>query len=406
MTFTRALKYTPFAWLWSGQTLSRVGDFLYEVVLAWWVLEQTGSALQMGMVLVFSLSPMVLFSLIGGVMVDRWPRIPIMILSDCLRGVVVAVVAVMALNQTLQIWHVYLASLIFGLVDSFFQPAYTALVPQLIGEDDLPSANALSSLSAQIGRIAGPALAAGIIALGGTGLGFVVNAGTFFVSTLCLLPLLKRLPRLSTTSSDEQAGRIWAEVKEGISTVLGRPILWISILIFAMTNITLAGPYSVAMPFLVQENFAGNVNMLGLLYALFPIGYVLGGIWMGRKKVIRRRGLTSYLGLALAGLGIAALGLPLPLVVIGLAALLNGAALEVNSLIWTNLLQVVVPAEKLGRVASIDLLGSYLLLPLGFGLTGWATDLLGAATVFIIGGMMTVIMAGVALLHPAIQQFD
>ncbi len=89
-----------------------------------------------------------------------------------------------------------------------------------------------------------------------------------------------------------------------------------------------------------------------------------------------------------------------------LAAVVNGAALEVQSLIWTNTLQEVVPSERLGRVASIDQLGSYVLLPIGFAITGWATTLLGPATVFVLGGGITACLALVALEHPAVRRFD
>src|SRR6185436_8942792 len=103
------------------------------------------------------------------------------------------------------------------------------------------------------------------------------------------------------------------------------------------------GPYSVALPFLVKERLNGDVGTLGLLYAVFPIGYLIGGAWVGRQTQIRRRGWVAYGGLIVAGLMIAVFGLPVPLVGLMLAALINGAALEIGGLIWTNILQEVVP---------------------------------------------------------------
>ncbi|MBI1800244.1 MAG: MFS transporter [Chloroflexi bacterium] len=114
MSLFRALRHRPFALLWSGQTLSRVGDHLYELALAWWVLQKTGSAVMMSAVLIFSFTPMLLFLLIGGVAVDRLPRVRLMLLSDVGRGVVVGGVAALAYAQLLEVWHVLLAS-----IDSF-----------------------------------------------------------------------------------------------------------------------------------------------------------------------------------------------------------------------------------------------------------------------------------------------
>src|SRR5215218_3609551 len=147
MSLFRSLKHRSFALLWLGQTLSRVGDFVYEIALAWWVLEKTGSAETMGLVLVFSITPSILFLLIGGVAVDRLPRITLMLLSDIGRGVTALIVAVLAFNGQLQVWHVFVASLFFGFVMAFFQPAYAAVVPQIVPREDLPSANASPALA-------------------------------------------------------------------------------------------------------------------------------------------------------------------------------------------------------------------------------------------------------------------
>src|SRR5712692_3816041 len=110
MALFRTLNHRSVALLWSGQTLSRIGDFLYQVALAWWVLQKTGSAVAMGTVLLFSFAPMLLFLLVGGVAVDRLPRVGVMLVSDLARGVVVSLVALLAFAGQLEIWHVYVAS--------------------------------------------------------------------------------------------------------------------------------------------------------------------------------------------------------------------------------------------------------------------------------------------------------
>ena len=110
MTFARALRHRSFALLWTGQTISRLGDSLYRIALAWWVLEETGSATAMSTVLIVSFLPMLLFLLIGGVAVDRLPRFRILLASDLVNGAVVAVVAVLAATGVLEVWHVYIAS--------------------------------------------------------------------------------------------------------------------------------------------------------------------------------------------------------------------------------------------------------------------------------------------------------
>src|SRR6185369_5495279 len=121
------------------------------------------------------------------------------------------------------------------------------------------------------------------------------------------------------------------DLRAGISAVTGTPWLWISILVFTMTNLTLGGPYSIALPFLVEQQLSGDVRMLGLIYAAFPVGYVLGGIWLGYKQRIRHRGPLAYGGIIIAGVGMLCFGLPLPVAALLVAALFNGAALEISS---------------------------------------------------------------------------
>lgn len=399
-----ALRQRSFAWLWTGQAISRLGDSIHRVALSWWVLEQTGSAAVMGTVLIFSFTPMLLFLLIGGVAGDRLPRVRLMLGSDLLRGGVVALVAALAATHTLQIWHLYVASMVFGLLDAFFQPAYTALVPEITPAPLLPSANSLTSLSGQLSNIAGPAIGAGIVAAGGTALAFAVDSLSFFLSAACLIPLIG-LPQ-APAPAGHGARHMLRDLREGVRAVLAAPWLWITIALAALFNITQGGPFAVALPFLVKDSLHSDVGVLGLLYSMTSVGAVLSAIWLGRARRIRRRGLLAYLGLLAGGLSTLMLGLPVPLPAVAGVILVNGAAVTVFGLIWTNTLQELVPRALLGRVASIDMLGSFALLPIGYGIAGWATDLLGPALVFITGGALTCLLVLIGLAHPGIRNLD
>jgi MFS family permease len=405
MALFRALKIRAFALLWTGQTISRVGDFVYQLALAWWVLEKTGSPGAMSVVMIFSIAPLLIFLLLGGVAVDRFPRVHVMVISDVVRGLVTLIVAALAFADRLEIWHIFLLSLIFGIIDSFFMPAYTAAVPELTPATDLPSANSLTSLSAQAGRIVGPGIGALLVSLGGTPLAFLINGLSFFVSAACLLPLLPHSRRPQRDPAAPKSS-VWIDLREGIGTVAATPWIWITILVSSIINVTLAGPYAIALPFLVESEWKADVNTLGLLYIAFPLGYVAASVGLGRLSRIPHRGLTAYIGTILAGLGMLVIGLPVPLPLILLMAFVNGAGLETFSLIWVNTLQEMVPPEKLGRVSSIDWLGSFALLPIGFGLTGWAVEQWGAATVCVIGGGMTMALAALALLHPQVRGLE
>jgi MFS family permease len=402
----RALHNRKFSALLFGQTLSRMGDFLFQIAIAWWVLEKTGSATVMGTVLFFSTLPMVVFVLIGGVVVDRLPRGLLLFISDMARCLIMIMGTWLALTNRLVLWEIYVIAILFGFADAFFLPAYTALIQQIVAEEDLPSANSINSLSMQFGRVAGPAVGGLIVGFGGTAAAFGLNALSFFIGALTIAALLN----LPAPVREEQSGFAFQQFKDdlrgGFETIFSSPILWVAILVFAFTNITLAGPYSIAMPFLVQQKLGGDERMLGFIYAVFPIGYAIASLVMGSFQKIRYRGIVLYVCSAIAGIGLGVFGFGLPLAILVFAALVNGAALEIDSLIWTNLMQELVPPEKMGRVSSVDTLGSFVLLPIGFACTGWLIDRVGVAAVFIAAGGITALISLLPLLNPRIRRLD
>jgi DHA3 family tetracycline resistance protein-like MFS transporter len=420
MNLLLSLRDRLFALLWSGQTVSRLGDSLYRIALAWWVLEKTGSAAAMGAVLVFSTVPMLVFMLFGGVLVDRLPRPLVMFLSDLLRGLLVSGIAFLAASGCLQVWQIFIASAVFGLVSAFFQPAYTAIVPEVVGPERLPSANSLTMLSGSLTGIAGPALGALIVSARGVPLAFALDAASFFVAAVTLFPLLRHQllvqhpltpvpPQSITTEAAGQAtarASIWTDLRGGLQAVLASPWLWITILIAALGNMTQSSVIGTSLPFLVKDAWRLDVNALGAIYSALSAGSVLAALLLGNSKRLRHRGLVAYLSWALCGLMVLSFGLQSNLPVALAAAALMGATVTIFGLIWTNTLQEIVPRELLGRVSSIDYLGSFALMPVGYALAGWATDRIGPPAVFVIGGALTTALALSALLHPAIRNMD
>jgi MFS family permease len=418
MNILRSLKHRPFALLWTGQTISRLGDSLYRIALSWWVLEKTGSAIAMGTVLIFSQIPLLLFLLIGGVVVDRFPRIRIMFVSDVLSGLVITFVAVFSWFNLLQIWHIYIASIIFGFVEAFFFPAYQAVIPQITPSEVLTSANSLNGLSHRVTGIVGPALGAALVAAGGTSVTFGLDALSFFASAFCILPMLRlnldqtqKEKIVAETVNRQKPAREtikqgFTDLVDGFRLVARIPWIWITILLFGFINIMEAGPRAVALPFLIKEELGADVGLLGLLGSAASLGFVLGMIWLGQYVRLHRRGLLAYLSILVTGVALLPFAFKLPVPVLVTSIFISGLATSVFALIWTHTLQEMVPGKMLGRVYSIDALGSFVLLPIGFALAGWATELLGAPTVFLIGGIGIVVLVLLGLSQPVIRNLD
>jgi DHA3 family tetracycline resistance protein-like MFS transporter len=398
-----SLRTRAFALLWTGQTISRLGDSLYRIALSWWVLEETGSATAMSTVLVVSFLPMLLFLLVGGVAVDRLPRFRVLFASDVLNGAAIAVVSVLAATGALEIWHVYVASAIAGFAEAFFYPAYAASVPQVVPSESLPSANSLSGLSYQITGVFGPAVGAALVALGGTPAAFGLDSLSFFISAACMAPLLRiALPR----TADASTRSALADLKDGLKEVMARSWLWLSIAFFGLVNVFDAGPRNVAMPFLIHDHLGLEVEALGAVTSSIAVGSVAAAVFLGRLPRLRRRGVLLYGSEAVLGLMLMLFGRVPSLITLMAAAFIYGVGISTGSLVWTNTLQEMVPQERLGRVSSIDALGSFVFLPVGFAFAGILSDRLGPANVFVLGGSLVALLAAGMLLVPSIRRLD
>jgi MFS family permease len=212
LQFARALKSRPYTMIWIGQTISNLGDGIFNIALAWQVLLMTHSGTAMGIVLVASTIPRLVFVLIGGVAADRLPRRLIILWSDGGRGLIVLLISILGFMSLLQFWHLIIEALIFGVVEGFFYPAIMAITPDLVEKDDLASANALNSFSATLAQLLGPMLGAVLIALINPLGAFSVNALSFFISMAFLLPV--RIPERHAIKSLETQGSGVEEAQE------------------------------------------------------------------------------------------------------------------------------------------------------------------------------------------------
>ncbi len=402
----RALRNRPFTLLWIGQTTSVFGNALFNIALAWWVLEITGSAVAMGTVLIAETVPLLVFTLLGGVAVDRFPRIRLMVISDIGRFLLLTLMSLLAYYKLLEVWHLYIFGMLFGTVSAFFGPAFRAVLPELTPQEDLPSANSLFSLSVELSGIVGPALGAIIIATRGNPFAFALDGLTFFVSGICLIPLLKLDPHSERQQTSKPAKNIMSDLREGLKTVAESPWLWVPILIASLSNITYAGAMDVGLPFLIDEHLQAGVGVLGSFYSIMSIGAVVGAIWLGRYAHFRRRGLKLFSWWVPIGICVMLLGFPIGVTGALIIAFVLGVLNAHLGLVWTNILQECVPSELLGRVSSVDYFGSYLLNPVGLFVGGIAIASFGSAPVFIVGGIITAIIVAMGLLHPQVRALN
>jgi MFS family permease len=418
MQILRAFRRRDFAVLILARTISRLGDGIQAVALAWLVLQLTGSAAAMGLVLIAQLVPTLALVIFGGAIADRWPKIPLLVSSDVIRAVVVGTIAVLVATGSVALLQLLALGVVFGLVDAVFMPTWAALLPELVPTDDRPSANALASLTARLAGIAGPAAGAALVAAGGMGVAFVVDGLSFALSGALLAWLgLARHRSARVTRGTEPVNRdarhsmigrriLVADVRDGLAAVIATPWIGLTIGAAAITNISLAGPLGVAVPLLVARSLGGGVGVLGLYGSAVAAGAVVAAVALGSRARLRGRWRLVYGWWIAVALAAAAMGLPVGVGGLLVSALVIGFGEVAVGLAWTNALQDHVPDELLGRVYSLDYLGSTALIPVGYLVAGTASDAFGPGAVFLAGGLISAAILAAMTVLPQIRALD
>ena len=397
------LRQPSFLWFWLAQTVSLLGDRVYSVALPFLLFELGGDAGQLGQLLATYMVPQVLFLLVGGVLVDRLPRRMTLIVSNLFHVAVLAIVILLMVGGRLELVHLYALSALFGLASAFFMPATASIVPQLVARESLTRANAVRSLAGELAGILGPPLGGLLVTLGGLTLALSFDAATFVVGALCLLAVRPR--PLAKKEENEGASNYLTDLREGFRYVVGSTWLWVTILIFSLVNVFGSGVMVVLLPLLAEARFAGAAS-LGWLLSGVAGGALLSSLVLNQLGTLRRRGLLAYLAVVVSGLALVGLSFA-PQVGWGVVAtVLLGSSLTVFSVVWETTMQELVPDEVLGRVVSIDMLGSFALLPLGFLLTGYLAEVIALGQVALWYGGATVLLALVGLLVPAVRGLE
>lgn len=397
-------KSKAFPYLWLGQLVSFLGSSVTMVILPIIVYSLTGSTTTMGMLMAAYMLPNIVMLPISGTLVDRYNRTNLMLLTDLLRFAVMAVLAILLFADALTIQLLFILVTSYGLMDGLFQPAYAATRATVFTPEIRNSANALTQISNQAVRLIGPSLGGILVTFFSAGWGVALDALTYVASFLCLFGLRKLVPH-RPKAVGESAG-MGADFKEGLSVLKANPWLWVTILAFSLVNICFGAIITVVIPWLFKIHLDLKPYVYGLAVTCSGIGAIGAGLLFGMKKRWRHRGRIAYGGALLSGISLLLMATtPGPIVLCALFAL-EGFGLMMFGLIWETSMQELVPQETFGRVASLDMLGSFALLPIGYIVIGWLADYIGGLqtiTLFAAIGSLAVLTV---MFTPAIRNYD
>jgi MFS family permease len=403
----RVLQIRDFLLLWIGQSTSVLGDQFNYIAMSWLVLKMTGDPLALGTVLAIGGIPRAVFTVIGGAIADRITPRRVMLAADLIRLGISTLLAVQVFTGTLQVWMIYLYSLVSGVVSGAFQPAAMSITPHLVPADDLQAGNSVMQGSMQLIGFVGPAAAGVMIAAIPTlrisiSSAMAFDAATFIVSVLTLWAMHPGTAGASPEADGKHAG-VLQSIREGFAYMFGDPALRSMFLLIAVANFAFGGPVEVGVPALANARFPEGAAALGLIFAGFAGGNLLGIILSGSlprpsRQLIK---VVMVVMFAVFGIGLAALAWISSTWVAMADMFILGGLNGYLAILLMTAMQRSTPRAMLGRLMSMIVLANLGLMPLSQAIGGAMLHWNIPALFLIAGGLLLACAAYLAV--PAVN---
>lgn len=393
------LRSAPFRWLLAARTMSILGNAVAPIALAFAVLDLTGSAADLGLVVASRSVANVAVLLFGGVIADRLPRDVVLVGTSFAAAVTQGAVAVLVITGSASISSLVVLSVLNGAVAAVSLPAAGALVPDTVPETQLRPANALLRLGLNGGSILGASAGAGLVAVVGPGWGLAVDAAGFAVAGVLFGRM--RLPRGAAEAGRTERTSVVADLREGWREFVGRRWVWIVVLQFAVLNAAFVGATAVLGPVVADASFGRAA--WGLVVAALSVGLAVGAVVALRWHPRHALGIGVAL-MVVAAVPVLTLAIrpSVPALIVSFAV--AGAAIEVFSIAWDQSLQTNVPRDVLARVYSYDAVGSVVAVPFGEALVGPLAHTVGTTPTLLGCAVLIVIATVAAAVTPSVRR--
>jgi MFS family permease len=370
-----------FRLLWIGESISLIGDHIHFIALSWLTLQITGSGLALGTVLMVGAIPRALLMLLGGALSDRLSPRKIMIASNIVRGILVATIAFIIYNDVIELWHLYVLSITFGIADAFFHPAFNAIIPRIVDKDKLEAGNAILQGSHELSFFIAAAPAGLLISAIGIHFAFGIDAISFVIATVVLF--LMSETRKADVFSDNvgfEEGKprgikgILKDIKKGLVYAWNKPAFRAMLLAIAVIDFCFAGPIDIGIAWLADNRYIGGASAFGIVLSAIGGGAVIGIIIAGSVKFKKRGILLALIG-AVSGIGLALYGVLPDVLSASILSFVMGIGVGIFNILLISWLQKESPPNMIGRVMSLMTFASLGLMPISFAVAGVLVDI-------------------------------
>ncbi|HET6596837.1 MAG TPA: MFS transporter [Anaerolineales bacterium] len=376
-----SLKHRRFFYLWAGLLLSIAGTQMQLWALFWHIRTLTDQPIALGGVGLSRILPIVIFSLVGGVIADSFDRRRVMFVTQSAAALVALALGLLTQFEQINIWLIYALTAFQAVTVAFDSPSRQALVPNLVPAKDLPNAFSMTSIAWQTGAIIGPALSGFVIAFGGQAAVYYIDAISYFAVIIALI----LIGPVSQTKTTRIAGVSLNSIKEGINFILSKPIIISTMLLdFVATFFASA---NTLMPIIARDVLHVGVVEYGWLSAAQSAGAVIAALFVSQLPEIRRQGQIFLGSVIVFGAATVVFGATRSLVLAWFALAVTGAADSVSTIIRNTIRQLQTPDHIRGRMTSVNQIFFQGGPQLGEVEAGVMAQLFGAPLAIITGGI-------------------
>jgi predicted MFS family arabinose efflux permease len=375
----KAFQYPDFRLMWFGACLSTIGTWMQTQAQSWLVLEISQNPYYLGLDAFLGQIPIFLFTLAGGVLADRIDRRYVLVGSQVVQMTCATVLALLFQFGVVKIYHILTLSFIVGTAQAFGGPAYQALIPSLVGKEDMPNAIALNSIQFNLARMIGPAL--GLIALTRMG-----PAWCFYLNGISYLAVIATLILVKTSFTPQRnQGSVTESLKQGFSFIGQQPAM-ISLIVIAFLMTMLGIPLMTFLPVFARDIYHQGPDGYTLLLEVAGAGSILGALLVATFHKGRRKGKIALTNLVVLGIGVIAFALSRNLAVSYGVLFLGSVALISTFALISSLVQENTSHEMRGRVMSIYNMAFRGGMPFGSLISGRFIKDFGAPLVVAVNG--------------------
>jgi MFS family permease len=396
----RSLSHRNFRLFFLGQGISLIGTWMQQIAMSWVVFQLTGASFQLGLVLFCGQIPSLFLSPLAGVLIDRWSRRRLLLLTQSLAMIQAFTLAALDMTGTIAVWQILPLSVFLGVVNTFdIIGRQTFLTEMVTDRNDLSNAIALNSSLMNIARLLGPSLAGLLLAETNASVCFLVNGVSYFAVLLALLAM-----RVAPHITRHNGKGLREELREGFFYAFHFLPIRV-ILLVCCTASMVGGSYNVILPEYAVQILHGNARTLGMMSTAAGLGALGGALFLAARNSVVGLGRWIWIGLVLMGIGFIAFAWATQFWMAFTALTIIGFGLMVQIAASNTLLQTIVEEDKRGRIMSFFTMAFLGMAPLGSLLTGYLAETQGIAFVFIMNGCVCLVSALVffVLLPPFAQ---